>query len=117
MKTGKELQALLKLSHALANPLNPLAILGEGNVSVRLSEKTFLVKASGSSLGSLGPEGVVECHTATLLPLLDKRNVSDTEVAGALMAARTNARAKRPSVEALFHAWFLTLPAVKFVGH
>jgi len=33
------------------------------------------------------------------------------------MASRVVSGAKKPSVEALFHAWFLTLPGVEFVGH
>jgi len=53
MKTRPvKLKALLKLSHDLAMPANPLAILGEGNTSARPDEKAFLVKASGSCLGT-----------------------------------------------------------------
>jgi rhamnose utilization protein RhaD (predicted bifunctional aldolase and dehydrogenase) len=33
------------------------------------------------------------------------------------MASRLDSGAKKPSVEALFHAWLLTLPEVEFVGH
>ena len=53
---------------SLASPLQPLAILGEGNTSARLTDKTFLVKASGSCLGSLRKEDVVECRSDLLLP-------------------------------------------------
>jgi len=37
-----------------------------------LSDETFLVKASGSSLGTLDKDGIVECRSKTLLPLLEK---------------------------------------------
>jgi rhamnose utilization protein RhaD (predicted bifunctional aldolase and dehydrogenase) len=114
---NEKLKALLKLSHDLANPLQPLAILGEGNTSARLSEKTFIVKASGSCLGSLRKADVVECRADILLPLLDRRGITDAEVDQILMSSRTDAQAKKPSVEALFHAWLLTLPDVNFVGH
>jgi rhamnose utilization protein RhaD (predicted bifunctional aldolase and dehydrogenase) len=114
---SEKLRALLKLSRDLANPLHPLAILGEGNTSARLGGKTFLVKASGSSLGSLRKSDVVECRADVLLALLDDGATSDAQVDQTLMAARVDAGAKKPSVEALFHAWFLTLPDVEFVGH
>jgi len=35
----------------------------------------------------------------------------------ALLDSRVDATAKKPSVEALFHAWLLSLPDVEFVGH
>jgi len=54
-----------------------MAILAEGNASARLSSETFLVKASGCSLGTLDKGGVVECRAKTLLPLLEKANLSD----------------------------------------
>lgn len=114
---AQKLAALLRLSHDLGNARQPLAILGEGNTSARLDNSSFLVKASGSNLGSLRAGDVVECRAGGLLALLDRPNASDTEVTAALMKARMDARAKKPSVEALFHAWLLTLPDVEFVGH
>jgi rhamnose utilization protein RhaD (predicted bifunctional aldolase and dehydrogenase) len=114
---SEKLRALLKLSHDLANPIHPLAILGEGNTSARLGGKTFLVKASGSSLGTMTKSDVVECRADVLLALLDDKAISDTGVDQKLMASRVNPAARKPSVEALFHAWFLTLPGVEFVGH
>jgi rhamnose utilization protein RhaD (predicted bifunctional aldolase and dehydrogenase) len=118
MNTRKEkLEALLNLSHDLANPLRPLAILGEGNTSVRLSDRTFLVKASGSCLGSLRKADVVECRANVLLQMLNETGLADAEVDSRLMKSRVDANAKKPSVEALFHAWLLSLPGINFVGH
>ena len=77
---SEKLRALLKLSHDLASPFHPLAILGEGNTSARLDRKTFLVKASGSSLGTLAKSDVVECRADVLLALLDDRKISDVLV-------------------------------------
>jgi rhamnose utilization protein RhaD (predicted bifunctional aldolase and dehydrogenase) len=113
----EKLAALLSLSHELGNLQRPLSILGEGNTSTRLSEKTFLVKASGSNLGTLGQADVVECKAELLLSLLDRRGLSDEEIDSALMESRVDATAKKPSVEALFHAWLLTLKGIEFVGH
>jgi len=111
------LRKLLKLSHDLASPMRPLAILGEGNVSARLSDTTFLVKASGSCLGTLRKDDVVECRGGPLLELLRRRRASDAEVTEAMSGSRVVATAKRPSVEALFHAWLLTLPGIEFAAH
>jgi rhamnose utilization protein RhaD (predicted bifunctional aldolase and dehydrogenase) len=108
---------LLRLSRELGREERQLAILGEGNTSVRLSARTFLVKASGGHLGGLGREGLTECRFAGLLPLLERKGMADEEIDAALYAARVRPSAAKPSVEAVFHAWLLTLPGVSFVGH
>lgn len=113
----EKLKLLLELSHQLGNPLHPMAILGEGNASARLSEDTFLVKASGTSLGTLDKTGVVECRAKTILPMMEKTKLTDADVDGTLLDSRVDPKAKKPSVEALFHAWLLTLPEIEFVGH
>ena len=110
-------QELLALSHELGREDRALAILGEGNTSARLGDKTFLVKASGTCLGTLQDDDVVECRFAALLPLLEQESLADQQVDDALLAARVDSKAKKPSVEAVFHAWLLSLPGVKFVGH
>jgi len=124
------LDPLLKLAHELGSEARSLAILGEGNVSARapratgLGEEaaaaggTFFVKASGSSLAMLDVEGLTECRAGELIAALDSRTMSDAEVEAALLASRVAGEAARkPSVEAMFHAWLLTLPGVNFVGH
>jgi len=121
------LAPLLNLAHELGNEARRLAILGEGNVSMSVptgvgeggrEEATFFVKASGSSLATLSPEGLTECRFGGLIEALDSTSMSDAEVEAALLASRVAAEAARkPSVEAMFHAWLLTLPDVNFVGH
>ena len=111
------LQDLLTLSHELGREDRGLAMLGEGNTSARLGDETFLVKASGTCLGTLKEDDVVECRFSALLPLLEKDSLTDRQVDDALLAARVDPKAKKPSVEAVFHAWTLTLPGVKFAGH
>lgn len=111
------LSRLLDLSHQLGREDRKLAILGEGNTSVRLSERTFAVKASGSNLGSLTVAGTAECVFEKLTPLLSAAALSDAAVDEALFAARVSADSKKPSVEAIFHAYLLTLPGVNYVGH
>ncbi len=111
------LQEFLTLSHELGREDRGLAMLGEGNTSARLGDKTFLVKASGTCLGTLREEDAVECRFAGLLPMLEQENLSDQQVDETLFVARVESKAKKPSVEAVFHAWLLSLPGVKFVGH
>jgi len=112
-----KLQSLLDLSHRLGLEPRKLAMLGEGNTSVRLTEETFLVKASGTSLSTLREEDAVECRFAPLLDLLDQEGLDDKAVDEALFASRVDAKAKKPSVEAVFHASLLALPGIEFVGH
>ena len=110
-------QGMLKLSHELGREERKLAMLGEGNTSARLSADTFVVKASGSNLATLSATGVAECRFADLLPLLVAKGMTDAAIDTALLAARVDLAAKKPSVEAIFHAYLLTLPGVNFVGH
>jgi rhamnose utilization protein RhaD (predicted bifunctional aldolase and dehydrogenase) len=106
---------LLDLSHEFG--ARELVILGEGNTSARLSDETFLVKASGSSLAKLTDDQLTECRFKDLLTLFDRESVSDTEVERVLLECRISSKALKPSVETFFHAYLLTLPDVRFVGH
>ncbi len=109
--------SLLALSHELGAEHRQLAILGEGNTSAKLSGDTFLVKASGSCLGTLGEDDLVECRSAPLLALLDRDDLTDQQIEDELFASRVDSSGKKPSVEALFHAYLLSLPGIHFVGH
>jgi rhamnose utilization protein RhaD (predicted bifunctional aldolase and dehydrogenase) len=108
---------LLKLSHELGREDRGWAILGEGNTSTRLDAETFLVKASGCSLGTLSKDDLVACRSLPLVSFLDRKKASDQDVDGALYASRVDEGAKKPSVETLFHAYLLSLPGIEFVGH
>jgi rhamnose utilization protein RhaD (predicted bifunctional aldolase and dehydrogenase) len=108
---------LIHLAHELGREERQLAILGEGNVSVKLSDSQFAVKASGSALATLTDRDVTLCRTEQVLSILQQPDVGDAEIEHGLLAARTDARAKKPSLEAMFHAWLLSLPGVDFVAH
>ena len=110
-------EKLIALSHALGRAERQLAILGEGNTSARLEGGTFLVKASGSTLGTLNEASLVECRSEPLLALLDRDDLSDQQIEDALFGCRVDPDAKKPSVEALFHAYLLSLPGTGYVGH
>jgi|TARA_B100001093_G_scaffold174204_3_gene167016 rhamnose utilization protein RhaD (predicted bifunctional aldolase and dehydrogenase) len=108
---------LIQLSHELGREERALAILGEGNTSVKLENGNFLVKASGSCLGTLSDDGITECNVSNILDLFNQSELSDLEVDKALLDSRVVAESKKPSVEATFHGYLLSLPGVKFVGH
>ncbi len=111
------IEFLLELSHQLGDPARDLAILGEGNTSTRLDDGLFAVKASGSCLQTLDPTGVSRCRIADVLALFEHTEISDDEIEAALLAARAYDADRKPSTEALFHAYLLGLPDVHFVGH
>jgi rhamnose utilization protein RhaD (predicted bifunctional aldolase and dehydrogenase) len=111
------LAALLDLSHAIGHEDRQMALLGEGNTSARLSLSQFAVKASGCSLAKLTETDLTACSFEKVLALLENKSLSDAEIDQALLDSRIDPAAKKPSVEAMFHAWLLTLDGVKFVGH
>ncbi|MDA1261638.1 MAG: class II aldolase/adducin family protein [Planctomycetota bacterium] len=111
------ISSLLQLAHTLGKDDLRMSILGEGNVSIRVSDETFLVKTSGANLGSLSETGIAECRFDKLLPMIDSKGMDDAQIDQALFDARVSLDAKKPSVESLFHAWLLGLPGVQCVGH
>jgi rhamnose utilization protein RhaD (predicted bifunctional aldolase and dehydrogenase) len=108
---------LIALSRDLGREDRKLAILGEGNTSAKVSDDTFLVKASGSQLGKLDEAGVVECRFAPLMAMLERNDLDDAAVDQALLDARVDANSRKPSVEAVFHAYLLSLPGMNYVAH
>lgn len=112
------LQEMLEMSHQLGAPGRQWAILGEGNTSTRFDEETFLVKASGSRLGSLAASQVAQVRFAPVLAALeDGAALDDAQVKDLLAAATLGPAGAVPSTETLMHAFLLTLPGVRFVGH
>lgn len=108
---------LVQLSREIGREDRHLAILGEGNTSTRLDEGGFAVKGSGCSLGTLTAADVVACDTAKILRLLEARTMTDAALEVALNEARLDPEGRKPSTEAVFHAWLLGLPGIEFVGH
>lgn len=111
------LESLLQLGRELGRPEHKLAILGEGNVSAKVSKDEFFVKASGSTLARLDPDDLTLCQAEPVLRLLERKLISDAETETALFEARVRSGTKKPSTETVFHAWLLTLDNVNFVGH
>ena len=81
----------------LAHEISDYTICGEGNVSMRKSENTFVIKASGTSLHTLSEEDLTLC------------NVRGVQI---------ELSHKKPSIETSFHAWIMkTFPEVNFIAH
>lgn len=111
------LKELVALSHWLGDEARDLVIIGEGNTSARLDENTFLVKASGTNLGTIDASGFVEIDLARVLQLLDG-DVSDDDVTRVLMDSRVRPdQTARPSVETPLHGVLYKLTDAQFIGH
>jgi len=111
------LHRLIRLSHELGREDRALAILGEGNTSADLGDDTFLVKASGSQLGTIDEPGFTRVNSAPVLEAIDHPELSDDEVRKVLEASRVDSAARLPSVETFLHALCLKKAGAKWVGH
>jgi rhamnose utilization protein RhaD (predicted bifunctional aldolase and dehydrogenase) len=116
--TDTILSQLVAMSRNLGDPAMDYAILGEGNTSARADADSFWVKASGTSLRTMDPSGLVRVNFAPILNALDCESLSDVEVRQILESSRADADVKvMPSVETFLHALALQLEGVNFVGH
>jgi len=114
--TPDPLATALSLSHALGDPTRNLAILAEGNVSVRIDDQTFWVKASGHEMATITESGFTAVRRDRILASIDA-DLNDTEVRQILASSRKDATAEHPSVETFMHALLLGLPNVECIGH
>ncbi len=109
---------LAQFGRNLGNPQNDFVILGEGNISGKENEKTFWVKASGTSLKNLMPENLVEVGFEKISRLLSRQQLSDDEIREGLQNARVDKSVEAmPSVETFLHSILLQLPGINFIGH
>jgi rhamnose utilization protein RhaD (predicted bifunctional aldolase and dehydrogenase)/NAD(P)-dependent dehydrogenase (short-subunit alcohol dehydrogenase family) len=116
-QTDTPLDQLVKLSHYYGLDVE-FVIAGGGNTSVKTGDRLF-VKASGTSLADIMPDGFVELSRSALDELLAADLGADPVVREerfkhAILAARVDpGRGQRPSVECVLHGLF---PA-RFVVH
>lgn len=111
------LEQLIALSRELGKPEHDLAILGEGNTSVKLGDGAFWVKASGTTLATADENSFVKLELTAAAALLDADLPTDDAIQAAMLGVRAPGQTRQPSVEAMMHAFLLTLPGVIFVGH
>ena len=117
-KDTEPLDDLVRLSHALGDEGAGCAILAEGNTSAIVDARSFYVKASGRSLSTITEEGFCRVASAPILEAMTGPPIDDAGVKELLLASVLEAEpGVMPSVETFFHAWLLTLPDVRFIGH
>lgn len=107
----KELEALLWLSHQIGKD-EELVQHGGGNTSLK-DERYLLIKASGGDLKTATLSSFVLLERNALSLLLQKEQMSDSQMMAFFQKAKTNPKAPNPSVETPLHAF---LPA-KYVAH
>lgn len=83
---------LITLSHAVSK----FTVGMEGNVSARINEQEFLIKASGTCLDTLATNDLVLCNN-------DGKQLSNFT--------------KKPSIETSFHAWFYHTFDINYIAH
>jgi rhamnose utilization protein RhaD (predicted bifunctional aldolase and dehydrogenase) len=110
------LDELISMSAELGAPAHDLAILGEGNSSVRADAETFWVKASGTQLGRACRESFVRVQFAPVLAALKGEMLGDAALKNLLKTATVEGQ-RAPSIETFLHAMCLELSGVRFVGH
>lgn len=114
---NKVLADVIAMSRELGRAELELAILGEGNTSALLDNEQCWVKASGSMLSNIDENGFALLDRRAAVALLDREMHNDEEIMAALLEVCADERGKRPSIEAMMHAYLLGLPGVNFVGH
>jgi rhamnose utilization protein RhaD (predicted bifunctional aldolase and dehydrogenase) len=112
------LSQLVEMSRSLGDPARDLVILGEGNTSARVDEETFFVKASGKELRTADANSFVRVSLPRMLEGLDGKDLNDEEVKKILSESKLDRFARMvPSLETFLHAYLLSLPDIRFVGH
>ncbi len=113
-------EALVTLSRRLGDPTLGLSILAEGNTSTfeGAVDGTFWVKASGNHLGTIEASGFVAVRFAPMIAALSGPALDDAGVKNLLKSSRVNpGEEQMPSVETFMHAYLLSVPGVKWIGH
>lgn len=112
------LDELIAMTRHLGDPAREYVILGEGNTSAAIDERSFWVTASGRGLDGIGAGGFVRVRREATEAMLRSGGLDDDAVRAALIACKADgAPEPRPSVETVVHAVCLAQPGVRFVGH
>jgi rhamnose utilization protein RhaD (predicted bifunctional aldolase and dehydrogenase) len=108
---------LVQLSRALGEPQRKLAIIGEGNTSLRVDAETFWIKASGHQMPTITAQGFAHVRFAPILSLFDNPPQTNNAQRLALRAALVDDSYADPSVETSFHALLLHDCGVNCIAH
>jgi len=110
------LHDLIGMSRFLGDEQRDLAMLGEGNTSVRADDDSFWVKASGTELAQADEGTFVRVRFQPILESLQRETLDDVEIQQ-LLRQSTCSGQRVPSIETFLHAMCLQLEGVRFVGH
>ncbi len=108
---------LMTLSHALGDPQRQYVIIGEGNTSLRVDDRSFWVKASGQQLATISAAGFAHVQFDRIMQLFETPPQTLTEERDLLRAARMDDSSAFPSVETSFHAMLLSDCGVNCIAH
>lgn len=111
------LASLVTLSNWLGDPARNLAIIGEGNTSLRQDEGSFWVKASGQHLGTITEAGFVGVRFAPLLELLEGKRPPETQSDVFAECKLDSTSSLKPSIEVTFHAMLLHEFGAQVIAH
>lgn len=114
---NRVLRDLVNLSRELGKEERQLAMLGEGNTGAVVGPGSFLVKASGTRMGRVGPRNFLKIRTAAVLKLLVRKGLTDAQVMEGLRRTVVGRTAGLPSTETFLHALCLTIGEARWVGH
>jgi len=115
---GAILDGLVALARALGDESRRYAILGEGNVSARVDDASFFIKASGASLATATVQALVQVDLRRVLDLVKTPHSDDVATTAALQAAVVTPGATlRPSVETGMHAVLLARTGKPWIAH
>src|SRR5437868_4612073 len=98
------LNELATLTRTLGEPHRDYVIIGEGNTSARIDERSFYIKASGQGMNGITDQGFVAVNFDPVLAMLDNPALPLAEQKVIMNAAKVDASvALQPSVEVSFH--------------
>ncbi len=112
------LDGLVSLARALGDESRRYVILGEGNVSARVDDASFFIKASGASMATATVQSLVQVDLGRVLALVTTLQGDDAATATALQEAVVAPETTlRPSVETGMHAILLAKTGKSWIAH
>lgn len=102
-------ESLVRLAREVANPVEDLVILAEGNVSLAVGDQTLWIKGSGRGMAHAAACDFCEVRRGPLGEAVENGLPEADEVAVREMldATRLDPSAVRPSTETFMHAWLM----------
>lgn len=112
------LDALVEMTRALGKPKMKYVVIGEGNTSGLIDERSFWIKASGQQMHKIKADGFVGVRLAPILELFNTPDISADDMKRATQEARLDPDAPLlPSIEVTFHAALLADCNVRYIAH